>query len=171
MKRALVLSLLLTVTIACAARTPLSAPDPTPTDGGLPAVVADKRDAIVRAAKAFDYEALADLLDPATLSYSFGDSGDPIGYWRGLEEDAHVPVLGDILPMVFAMPVGKTGEMYVWPAMSTRDPTEWSDADRASVQPPYTPEDLEAFETAGGYGGWRIGIDHDGTWRYFVQGD
>jgi hypothetical protein len=39
----------------------------------LPPAVAKKRDAIVAAARAFDYDGLENLLDRKTFSYSFGE--------------------------------------------------------------------------------------------------
>ncbi len=65
----------------------------------LPQVVAKKRDAIVAAAHAFGYDRLETLLDRKTFSYSFGESGDPVGYWRRLEDEGEVPILGDYLPV------------------------------------------------------------------------
>jgi hypothetical protein len=58
-----------------------------PTRAELPPVVAKKRNAIVAAARAFDYDGLETLLDRKAFSYSFGESGDPVGYWRRLEEE------------------------------------------------------------------------------------
>jgi hypothetical protein len=46
----------------------------------LPPAVEQTHDVILAAADAKDYEALGALLDPAGFSYSFGESGDPIGY-------------------------------------------------------------------------------------------
>lgn len=144
---------------------------PSPLIGGLPVAVADTRDAIVRAAKALDYAALADLLDPSTFSYSFGDRDDPTGYWRQQEEDAHVPVLGEILPTVLGESFGKDGDTYVWPRASATAPSRWTDADRESLRSFYTDEDISRFVSFDSYTGWRTGIRDDGTWLYFVSGD
>lgn len=155
----------------CGTGSPLGSGTPSPTGADLPAEVAQTRDAIVRAAKAFDYDALLDLLDPATFTYSFGDRDDPTGYWRQQEEVAHVPVLGEILPSILSGPHGRSGELFVWPLASAREPTRWTDADRASLRPLYSDEDLARFTRFGSYTGWRAGIREDGVWMYFVSGD
>jgi hypothetical protein len=145
------------------------------TDGGaglaLPPAVERTRDAIVDAARAFDYEALAALLDPATFSYSFGESGDPIGYWRTLEEEGEVPILGDFLPVVLSMHVGKQDDVYVWPAAHAKEPSAWTEEDLADMRQLYTDEEIRGFEDFGGYAGYRVGIREDGTWLFFVAGD
>jgi hypothetical protein len=152
--------------------------EPTPAttaeDGGavaLPQAVEQTRDAIVAAAHARDYEALEALLDPTTFSYSFGESGDPIGYWRRLEEEGEVPILGDILPVVLSMHHAELDDLYVWPAAHAKDPSTWTEEDLADLRLLYTNEDIRGFEQAGGYLGYRVGIQEDGAWIFFVAGD
>ena len=137
----------------------------------LPAAVVQTRDAIVAAAHARDYSALEALLDPATFSYSFGENGDPVGYWRTLEEEGEVPILGDFLPLVLSWPAAQDGDTYVWPAAHRKPPAEWTEADLAPLRQLYTEEDIDAFVQAGGYLGYRAGIREDGTWLFFVSGD
>jgi hypothetical protein len=143
---------------------------------GLPAEVAATREAVLAAAHARDYDALEGLLDPATFSYSFGENGDPIGYWRELEEEAEVPVLGDILPVVFETRFARlsdtAGDIYVWPSAAAKEAPEWTEQDIESMKALYTDEEIRTMrEDFGGYLGWRIGIREDGTWLYFVAGD
>ena len=58
----------------------------------LPPAVAEKRDAIVQAAQAKDWAALKRLSASDDFVYSFGDSGDPIGYWQdSLKQGTDVP--------------------------------------------------------------------------------
>lgn len=137
----------------------------------LPAAVVATREAILAAARARDYEGLEALLDPASFSYSFGESGDPAGYWRRLEEEGEVPILGDFLPLVLSWPVGRDGDVYVWPAAHLKPPEEWTDADLDALRQLYPAEELAGFEQAGGYLGYRVGIREDGTWLFFVAGD
>ena len=141
------------------------------TEAALPPAVAETRDAIISAAHARDYAALEALLDPATFSYSFGESGDPIGYWRGLEDEGEVPILGDILPTVLSMHVAKTDDVYVWPAAHAKDPSAWTEDDLADLRLLYSDDDIRSFEEIGGYLGYRVGIREDGTWLYFIAGD
>ncbi len=145
----------------------------TPSEPGLelPLSVADTRDAILEAAHARDYAALRVLLDPAFFSYSFGDKGDPIAYWKKLEDDGEVPILGDILPVVLSWPFARQGDTYVWPSAQGKAPSAWTEIDRAALSHLYTDEDIAGFEKAGAYLGYRVGIRDDGTWMFFVEGD
>ncbi len=148
---------------------PTSSPSSTPDE--LPPAVAKKRDAIVVAARGFDYDRLETLLDRKTFSYSFGDSGDPVGYWRRLEEEGEVPILGDYLPVILSAPVAKRGDVYVWPSAFGKSPSTWTAKDRQWLTNLYTEQEIRAFERAGNYLGWRVGIRNDGKWLFFVAGD
>ncbi len=138
---------------------------------GLPPAVAKKRDAIVAAAHAFDYDRLESLLDRESFSYSFGESGDPVGYWRRLEEVGEVPILGDYLPVLLGAPYAKKGDTYVWPSAYAKSPSSWTAEDRQSLINFYTEQEIRGFERVGDYLGWRAGIREDGTWLFFVSGD
>jgi hypothetical protein len=137
----------------------------------LPAAVADKRDAIVTAAHAFDYDGLEALLDPAEFSYSFGESGDPVGYWRRLEKEGEVPILGDYLPVILGGPFAKRDGIYVWPSAYAKKPSTWTAEDRRWLENFYSEQEIRGFEQAGAYLGWRVGIREDGTWLFFIAGD
>jgi hypothetical protein len=142
-----------------------------PAEDGLPGAVTEKREKIYRAAVTQDYEALGSLLDPDTFSYSFGESGDPIGYWRE-QEEAEVPLIGDILPSVLHTRFGKTDDIYMWPSAAAKEPAEWTQADVESMRKAgSTNEEIRSFEQYGGYTGWRVGIRADGTWLFFIAGD
>jgi hypothetical protein len=143
----------------------------TLTRNQLPPAVAAKRDAIVSAAHAFDYDRLETLLDSAHFSYSFGESGDPVGYWRRLEEEGEVPILGDYLPVILSAPFARRGDIYVWPSAYAKKPSEWTAEDRRWLRNFYTEKEIRGFERAGDYLGWRVGIRKDGTWLFFVSGD
>ena len=142
-----------------------------PADQGLPTAVAETRDAISHAAITNDYEALESLLDPETFSYSFGESGDPIGYWKEQEKN-EIPVLGDYLPMLLHTPHAKADDIYVWPSAAAKEGSEWTARDLQSMRGAgYSAEDIASFEELGSYLGRRAGIRPDGTWIYFVEGD
>jgi hypothetical protein len=143
----------------------------TPVEAGLPDAVEEKREAIASAAQSLDYDGLAELLDPETFTYSFGERADPIGYWRRLERRAEVPILGDILPTVLSMPYVKQGNIYAWPSVHGKEPSTWTEEDRRGLEKLYTAQEIRRFERAGAYLGYRAGIQDDGTWIYFVAGD
>lgn len=170
----LVLSLVTLIVAGCGGSDePASGTDTStiPAESALPAEVAEKREAIVAAAKSFDYDRLETLLDPKTFSYSFGESGDPVGYWRRLEEEGHVPILGDHLPVVFSSPHAMRGDVYVWPSAYGKKPSTWTEEDRQALRSLYTDDEIRAFERVGDYLGLRAGIRKDGTWLFFVEGD
>ncbi len=121
----------------------------------LPAAVAAKRDAIVSAARAFDYDRLE----------------DPVGYWRRLEEQGEVPILGDYLPVILSGPFAKRNDIYVWPSAYAKKPSGWTAADRRWLRKLYSEQEIRGFERAGAYLGWRVGIRKGGTWLFFISGD
>ena len=143
----------------------------TPAEDQLPGPVAEKKEAIVDAAHALDYDGLEALVDTTNFTYSFGESGDPAGYWRRMEEKAEVPILGDFLPTVLAMPWAKLGPVYVWPSVHAKKPARWTEQERKALERLYTKKRIRQFERAGSYLGWRAGIQQDGTWLFFVAGD
>ena len=124
------------------------------------------------AAHAFDYDRLETLLDGESFSYSFGESGDPVGYWRRLEEEGEVPILGDYLPVILGAPHALRGDTYVWPSAYGKSPSTWTAEERQWLRNNfYTEQEIRAFERAGDYLGWRVGIRKDGKWLFFVAGD
>jgi hypothetical protein len=137
----------------------------------LPARVSETRDAILAAAQARDFEALRALIPERGFTFSYGGERDPIAYWKRLESEGHVPVFGDILPMVLATEPGFDRGVYVWPAQATEDPATWDERDIEALTAIHAEEDIRAFQEAGLYLGWRVGIDRHGTWVFFVSGD
>lgn len=138
-----------------------------PAQPELPPAVAATRRAIFAAATACDLAAL-DELAPADLSYSFGDSGDPVGSWREAEARGE-PVLRRMARVLRATPAEQDG-LWVWPAFFLRPVAEWTAAERREAER-LIGEDLELLTGSGDYLGHRLGIAADGTWRYFVAGD
>jgi hypothetical protein len=142
-----------------------------PADDGLPLAVAAAREAIFHAAGQRDYGRLRSLLDPDSFSYSFGEKGNPIGYWRE-QEKGELPILGDILPGVLHTRFGRNDDVFVWPAAAAKEASAWTEADLDSMRKlGYTEDDIRSFEQYGGYTGWRAGIRADGTWLFFIAGD
>lgn len=144
----------------------------------VPDAVLQTRQAIVDAAVACDYGALAELAaagdDPFT--YSFGDGGDPAAHWRRLEvEETEQPPLRYLVELLRA-PHGQReveGQtVYAWPsAFLYEDWAEVPQADKDALSSLYGEEDFTFFERFGGYVGYRVGIAEDGEWLYFVAGD
>jgi hypothetical protein len=137
----------------------------------VPPPVAATREAILAAARARDFEALRGLIPDEGFTFSFGGETDPIRYWKRLESRDHVPVIGDILPAVLETDPGFERGAFVWPAQATEDPARWDPADIEALAGIHAEEDVRAFQEAGLYYGWRLGIDQNGTWVFFVAGD
>jgi hypothetical protein len=136
-----------------------------------PPPVAQTREAILDAATARDFDALRALIPDEGFTFSYGGETDPIRYWKRLESEGHVPVIGDILPSVLGTEPGFEGGIFVWPAQAIENPAQWDEADVEALTAIYAEEDIRQFQEIGLYTGWRVGIDRDGTWVFYVAGD
>lgn len=143
---------------------------------GLPDAVAQTRELIAEAAADCDYDRLAEL--GGDLTYSFGEEGDPAGHLRRLEEEGERPLwyLRELLELPYAV-IDTHGEdgaedvtIYAWPAAHGDEATR-EDLEALVEAGLYEEEDVESWEAFGGYGGYRVGIDADGDWLFFVAGD
>lgn len=155
------------------------APDQPAPQPGLPDPVADLRQAIHEAASSCDLDTLEGLAQDGerSFTYSFGDDGDPAGYWRRHEYEGAAPL--ETLTRVLDLPhatvrtqsvADEYETVYVWPSAFADDAT---DADwQAVVDAGLTTEDeAERMGGAEGYTGYRLGITADGEWVFFVAGD
>jgi len=138
---------------------------------GLPAAVAEKRDAIIAAAASCDIETLQRLAaDPFTTSYGWGGSENLV-IWndKGLEPTKTLLLL---LDMRYATVEGENGSIYVWPAALTYESwNETTEKERNELAQIHSEGELDLFAHGEAYLGWRVGIDEDGNWLYFVAGD
>lgn len=143
----------------------------------LPVPVAETRQRIAEAAVACDYQRLETLA--ATTSefiYSFGGGDEPATHWQQREADGE-DVLAELVTLLELEP-GTTdpgdvaGEMHVWPAVFALDDPSRDDFGPVIDAGLYTEDDVERWlEMTGEYGGYRVGIDKAGHWRFFVAGD
>ncbi len=139
---------------------------------GLPDVIAAKRQAIIDAAMACDFDALVALAgEPFTTSFGGGDAS-LLEEWEAAGE-GKLGILLQILDMSHAtVGTGDGDTYYAWPAAYAYD--SWddiTDEHMEELRAIYTDEELEQLSLMGVYAGWRTGIRADGTWRYFVAGD
>jgi hypothetical protein len=136
-------------------------------DGGLPKAVESKRAAMLRAARARDYEGLAKLADP-TLKYTFGSpvAGGPAAYWRRAEQRGDQPL--EALAAILQLPYTLSRGLYVWPFAYDRTAEEITQYE-AVLLGRIPPDGVTVGPD--GYLGWRAGIRPDGSWIYFVAGD
>ncbi|MGH2529671.1 MAG: hypothetical protein ACRDH0_10145 [Actinomycetota bacterium] len=142
------------------------------TGSDLPSAVAETRNALLAAAAAGDHDALRPLIDTASFTYSFGDGGDPIAYWKDIEANSDERPL-EILGAILSMPFTRTEAGYAWPFALVRDPASLSPDELRMLSTVYPNIEgaVDSWIAYGGYIGWRTGISRDGSWQFFVAGD
>lgn len=137
---------------------------------GVPPDVAVTAQGIYDGARALDFDALAQLLDPNTFVHDFDDGSDPIPAWRA--DPAELDIMTSILELPpTSRDIGEGyGTFYFWPYLVNSDfdaLTERERADLASLG--YTEEDIQLMIDGGhGYQGPRLAIDETGLWRNFI---
>jgi hypothetical protein len=110
-----------------------------------PPPVAKTRAAILKAAQAHDYAALARVIGKGQIKFTYGSAaGGPIAYWKKLERSGGRPLA--TMAAILKKPGVPFQGNYVWPP--------------AYAQP-----------TGPGYYGYRLGISLGGRWLFFVRGD
>jgi hypothetical protein len=150
---------------------------PVPTEPApqrrLPPAVDETRQAIIAAAGAHDYDALAALIPDSGFTYSYGGpaEGGAVGYWRDLEDAGERPL--DTLAALLALRHTRAGDIYVWPWAYDRDPAKLTERQKDALAGAgaATRDQLDQMAEFGHYLGWRVGIRRDGTWMFFVAGD
>lgn len=137
---------------------------------GVPPDVAVTAQGIYDGARALDFDALAQLLDPNTFVHDFDDGSDPIPAWRA--DPAELDIVTSILELPpTTRDIGEGyGTFYFWPYLVNSDfdaLTERERADLASLG--YSEEDIQLMIDGGhGYQGPRLAIDETGLWRNFI---
>ena len=149
--------------------------EPVPTEpapqSGLPAAVEMTRAAIITAAGARDYDALAALIPDSGFTFSYGAGDSAIDYWQDLEAAGETPL--ETMAGLLALRHTRAGDVYVWPWAYDRDPAKLTSAQKNALAGAgaATREQLDQMSELGHYLGWRLGIRRDGTWVFFVAGD
>jgi hypothetical protein len=135
-----------------------------------PAPVTQTHGAILDAATARDYDALAALAPETGFTYTFGGPvpGGPAAYWREIE--AEEDPLGK-LAAILKMPPTVVDHTYIWPFAYDRDPAGLTADEREMLSAAATEAEIDQWAEFGHYLGWRAGIESDGTWIFFVAGD
>ena len=139
---------------------------------GLPEAVAAKRAAIHAAAQGCDWAALEELMNNQ-FSFSFGAEEDPILRWQQIEAegDRVTFYLAELLNRPVGIQTAGDVTYYAWPSAFVTEWADVSEADREALRPLYDDEDFAFWAEFGGYIGYRVGIDADGNWVYFIAGD
>jgi hypothetical protein len=135
---------------------------------GLPEEVEETRQALLEAAEARDYDALRELIPSDGFSYTFGgpDEGGPIAYWQKVAKTTDVDPI-ETLEAILQLPYAIDRGYYVWPFAAEKTEDEMTPYERELLEP----LGEAAYFGSGGYYGWRVAIEPDGTWRSYVAGD
>ncbi|WP_258045672.1 alanine and proline-rich secreted protein Apa [Mesorhizobium sp. NBSH29] len=145
----------------------------------LPEPVRRMRQLMVDAAQAGNIEKIRPLIslgDDAT-QLSLGEiEGDPIDFLRELSGDKEgqeiLAILEEVLSAGYVhLDEGKPTELYVWPYFFAI-PLEKLDArQKVELFKIVTAGDYEDMKTYGAYIFYRVGINVEGKWSFFVAGD
>ena len=140
-------------------------------DAGVPAAVLKTRAALLRAAETGDYEELRPLV-PKQFSYTFGGpfAGGPIAYWRNIEKETDqrpIAILADLLRLPYTLYQGT----YTWPFAFDKQCDDFSEYERDLLRAVGGTDMSDDCGDGVGYLGWRVGIEPDGDWVFFIAGD
>jgi hypothetical protein len=137
----------------------------------LPHDVEVTRQRIHQAARARDFDALRALMAPE-FTHSFGGGQDRDAAAAHLWENPDLlDVIAGLLELHFGIESPAQPDMFVWPWVYVDGPEALWPEFRDRLVAVIGEQQVAEFEAHGEYVGWRLGIQRDGTWRYFVAGD
>jgi len=139
----------------------------------LPPPVAAKHSAILAAAKKHDLAALQKLASTVEFTFSYGDSEDPVAYWKELAKSG-TDVTRILVAILDMNCVVGDGPSYVWPSAAMIDWKKLQPDGQKSLLALYGKKIDENWlegRSKGYYVGWRVSIEPDGSWSSFVAGD
>lgn len=113
------------------------------------------------------------------FEYSYGEYGDPAGYWERLETSSPGEPVTASLVRLLTMRWGveqlqldddpEEERLYVWPRAAVDESEEnWEELIDAGL---HDRAEVEQMREDNAYYGYRVGIVADGDWIYFVAGD
>jgi hypothetical protein len=140
-----------------------------PTAESLPEPVAQTRAAILAAANAQDYDALAPLIDAQSFLSDAGFGAEPLERWQD-QGSGPLEAMTTLLAMPHAVRETNEGTLYQWPRFTAdSDPADMSAAEKEALSRLLGERMLDAtFLTETGYVAPRLGIRSDGTWWFLV---
>ena len=141
---------------------------------GLPDAVNAKRADVFSTAVSCDYAALAGLASDSGFTYSFGGGDDPAGFFAD-QEFRGTPLMRYLvatLNMSYSVIENPDGsDIYTWPGAFAFEWDATTEAQRAEIADLYGDDALDGYAEFGAFIGWRVGIDENGEWVFFVAGD
>lgn len=147
-------------------------------DGALPNAVLNTRNALLLAARSGNLENLRPILEANQIKpiVSFGGEDDAISYWKSSSIDGTGrDILAEMIKIfssgfVYINP-GTSDAMYIWPYHFVYPLDRLSAEQEVELYLLIPPQYREDMEAAGGYIGFRAGIDTNGALVFFVAGD
>lgn len=142
-----------------------------PYQAGLPQVVENKRQEIYQAAQIRDYKKLASAA-ASSFSYSFGPEADGgFGMFIKNQDENNNKKSFDIISSLLKLPYALEDDIYVWPAVFVKSSEEWTNEDLNMLRQIASEEEIKGYREFGAYVGYRIGINKNGDWVYYIAGD
>jgi hypothetical protein len=134
---------------------------------------------ILEATKSGDIEKLRPLIgtgDGATQLSFGGVDGDPVDFLRELSGDTEgheiLAILEEVLSAGYVhVDAGTPSELYVWPYFFAIPLDRLTNPQRVELFKIVTAGDFEDMKAFGSYIFYRVGIDPEGHWAFFVAGD
>ena len=144
----------------------------------LPDAVLKTRNALLLAARSGDLEQLRPILDAAPNKpiVSFGGDEDAIAYWKGASIDGTGrDILAEMIKVFSSGFVhinkGTPEALYIWPYHFVYPLDKLNAEQEVELYLLIPAQHREDMEAAGGYIGFRAGIDTNGSLLFFVAGD
>lgn len=144
----------------------------------LPPAVAKFYDALMKAARTGEVENLRPLFGPRASwpQLGFDDFDDPITFLMDSSNDGYaretLAILLEIMQSDYAVLYeGTPQELYVWPYFAEVDLEKLTSPELVQMYKLVAYQDLEEMLMFGAYFFFRLGIDKDGNWQYFLAGD
>jgi hypothetical protein len=147
---------------------------PVPVEQNLEEPAYVTRQAIVAAAVACDYQALASLASNEFFAYDPGIDGNQASYWQEQEDwqtGSPLRFMVETLNLPFARVEAEGYVSYVWPAAYAAD--SWAEvpaAEQAALVALYGADVSADWTDHGQFNRYRASIDFQGTWMIFMTG-
>jgi hypothetical protein len=134
---------------------------------------------MLEATKSGDIEKLRPLIglgDDATQLSFGGVDGDPVSFLKGLSGDPEgqeiLAILEEVLSAGYVhLDAGTAEELYVWPYFFAIPLDKLTPPQRVELFKIVTASDYDDMKAFGSYIFYRVGIDPEGRWAFFVAGD
>jgi hypothetical protein len=145
----------------------------------LPEPVRRMHRLMLEATKSGDIERLRPLIglgDNATQLSFGGVDGDPVSFLKGLSGDPEgqeiLAILEEVLSAGYVhLDAGTAEELYVWPYFFAIPLDKLTPPQRVELFKIVTASDYDDMKAFGSYIFYRVGIDPEGRWAFFVAGD